>query len=104
MTRVRVTPCVSGHGYARVRVRVWDCHTRATPYPFPRCYGYVRGWDAGQVSDHLTLLIYSRLLLNYRTIHDHHHQRPHRLGDGPKRQIYCRLGPRYLLFLFFLTN
>jgi hypothetical protein len=44
MGRVRVTPCVSGHGYAWVQVRVWDCRTRATLYPYPWCYGYHMTW------------------------------------------------------------
>jgi hypothetical protein len=61
MTRVRVTPCVSGNGYARVQVRVPDWRTRAIPYPFPQCDGYsrvCRDQHFGQVSDHLTLLIH----------------------------------------------
>src|ERR1700733_948443 len=50
MTRVRVTPWISSHGYTRVWVRVLDCCTCTTPYPFPRVCGY-------QTTGHVTLLI-----------------------------------------------
>src|ERR1700733_2429829 len=67
MTRVRVTPWISSHGYARVWVRVPDCHTYTTPYPFPRCYGY-----AGKYRDssHVTLLIFDMLIIGYTFVYN----------------------------------
>ena len=43
-------------------VRVQSCCTQAIPYPFPWCFRYMQVCqcqDFGQMSDHLTLLIYS---------------------------------------------
>src|ERR1700733_4230296 len=67
MTRVQVTPWISGHGYAWVQVRVLDCCTRTTPYPFPRCYGY-----AGKYRDssHVTLLIFDMLIVGYTFVYN----------------------------------
>ena len=83
MTRVRVTPCVSAYGYARVRVRVWISVPEAKPHPYPRCYGFSRSVPDVRSSGHVPTLLIN--INNSRTFpsHNHHHPLPEPpLGDN----------------------
>jgi hypothetical protein len=75
VTRVRVTPCVSAYGYARVRVRVWISVPEAKPHPYPRCYGFSRSVPDVRSSGHVPTLLIN--INNSRTFSSHHHHHHH---------------------------